>query len=165
MTTNQDAVAVQATLAHAGWDESFEVLMGRVAGCFPRREVRLTCRNMVQGLLMVKDSANCWSLAEAIGHTGPHVLQHFLSRARFDTEAIRRTAAAWTVEQLGSTEVMLVVDETGDEKSSTDAVGAARQYSGALGARISITVSDGFPRGLFGRVAVPMCGRAIRVSA
>jgi SRSO17 transposase len=25
------------------------------------------------------------------------------------------------------------VDETGDEKSSTDAVGAARQYSGALG--------------------------------
>jgi hypothetical protein len=78
-------------------------------------------------------------LAEAIGHTGPHVLQHFLSRARFDTEAIRRTAAAWTVEQLGSREVMLVVDETGDEKSSTDAVGAARQYSGALGARISIS--------------------------
>ena len=26
-----------------------------------------------------------------------------------------------------------MVDETGDEKSSTDAVGAARQYSGALG--------------------------------
>lgn len=133
MTTNQDAVAVRATLAHALWDESFEVLMGRVAGCFPRRETRLTCRNMVQGLLMVKDSANCWSLAEAIGHTGPHVLRHFLSRARFDTEAIRRTAAAWTVEQLGDQEVMLVVDETGDEKSSTDAVGAARQYSGALG--------------------------------
>ena len=104
-----------------------------MAGCFPRRETRLTCRNMVRGLLMVKESANCWSLAEAIGHTGPHVLQHFLSRARFDTEAIRRSAAAWTVEQLGDREVMLVVDETGDEKSSTDAVGAARQYSGALG--------------------------------
>ncbi|MFE0705424.1 IS701 family transposase, partial [Streptomyces sp. NPDC058872] len=88
---------------------------------------------MVQGLLMVKDSANCWSLAEAIGHTGPHVLQHFLSRARFDDEAIRQSAAAWTVEQLGEREVMLVVDETGDEKSSLDAVGAARQYSGALG--------------------------------
>jgi len=28
---------------------------------------------------------------------------------------------------------VLVVDETGDEKSSTDCVGAARQYSGALG--------------------------------
>jgi SRSO17 transposase len=133
VTTNQDSVAVRATLAHALRGEFFEGLMGRVAGCFPRRETRLTCRNMVQGLLMVKDSANCWSLAEAIGHTGPHVLQHFLSRARFDTEATRRAAAAWTVEQLGSREVMLVVDETGDEKSSTDAVGAARQYSGALG--------------------------------
>jgi SRSO17 transposase len=29
---------------------------------------------------------------------------------------------------------VLVVDEAGDEKSSTEAVGAARQYSGALGA-------------------------------
>ncbi|MFL5997727.1 MAG: IS701 family transposase [Streptomyces sp.] len=133
MTTNQDSVAVRATLAHALWGEFFDGLMGRVAGCFPRRETRLTCRNMVQGLLIVKDSANCWSVAEAIGHTGPQVLQHFLSRARFDTEAIRRAAAAWTVEQLGSRDVMLVVDETGDENSSTDAVGAARQYSGALG--------------------------------
>ena len=133
MKTENEAVAAQVTVVHALWSESFEALMGRVAGCFPRRETRLTCRNMVQGLLMVKDSANCWSLAEAIGHTGPHVLHHFLSRARFDTEAIRRSAAAWTVEQLGSQEVMLVVDETGDEKSSLDAVGAARQYSGALG--------------------------------
>ncbi|MFG2632025.1 IS701 family transposase [Streptomyces sp. NPDC048473] len=133
MTTNQEAVAAQATVAHGLWGESFEGLMGRVAGRFPRRETRLTCRNMIEGLLMVKDSANCWSLAEAIGHTGPHVLQHFLSRARFDDEAIRRSASAWTVEQLGDRDVMLVVDETGDEKSSLDAVGAARQYSGALG--------------------------------
>ncbi|MER0477727.1 transposase [Streptomyces sp. Edi2] len=59
-----------------------------------------------------------------------------LSRARFDNGAVRRSVAAWTVEQLGKRKVMLVVDETGDEKSSLDAVGAARQYSGALGARI-----------------------------
>ena len=133
MTTNQNAVAVRATVAHEAWGESFEVLMGRLAGCFPRRETRMTCRDMVEGLLMVKESANCWSLAEAIGHGGPHVLQHFLSRARFDDTEIRRSAAAWTVEQLGEQGVMLVVDETGDEKSSTDAVGAARQYSGVLG--------------------------------
>ncbi|MFI8093859.1 IS701 family transposase [Streptomyces sp. NPDC086080] len=133
MTKNQEAVAAQATVAHALWSGSFEGVMSRVAGCFPRRETRLTCRNMVEGLLMVKESANCWSLAEAIGHGGPHVLQHFLSRARFDEEAVRRAAADWTVEQLGTRNVMLVVDETGNEKSSTDAVGAARQYSGALG--------------------------------
>ncbi len=127
-------MAAQATVVHTLWDEAFEGLMGRVASRFPSRETRLTCRNMVQGLLMVKDSANCWSLAEAIGHAGSHVLQHFLSRVRFGTEAIRQSAAAWTVEQLGDRELMLVVDETGDEKSSLDTVGAARQYSGALGA-------------------------------
>lgn len=133
MTKNQEAVAAQATVAHVLWSRSFEGLMSRVAGCFPRRETRLTCRNMVEGLLTVKESANCWSLAEAIGHSGPHVLQHFLSRARFGDKAVRRAAADWTVEELGARNVMLVVDETGDEKSSTDAVGAARQYSGALG--------------------------------
>ncbi|MFZ3492073.1 IS701 family transposase [Streptomyces sp. 5.8] len=133
MTTNQNAVAAAATVVHEVWAGSFEVLMGRLAGCFPRRETRMTCRNVIEGLLVVKESANCWSLAEAIGHGGPHVLQHFLSRARFDDAAIRRSAAAWTVEQLGPEDVMLVVDETGDEKSSTDAAGAARQYSGALG--------------------------------
>lgn len=64
--------------------------MGRFASRFPRRETRLTYQNMVSGLLTVKESANCWSLAEAIGHSGPHVLQHFLSRVRFETDAIRR---------------------------------------------------------------------------
>lgn len=35
--------------------------------------------------------------------------------------------------QLADSQAVLVVDETGDAKSSTDAVGAAQQYSGALG--------------------------------
>ncbi|MFF8790893.1 transposase [Streptomyces sp. NPDC015125] len=135
MTKNREAVAAKTTVVHAGWDGRFEGLMGRFASCFPRRETRLTYRNMVSGLLMVTESANCWSLAEAIGHNGPHVCST-LSRARFDNGAVRRSVAAWTVEQLGKRKVMLVVDETGDEKSSLDAVGAARQYSGALGARI-----------------------------
>lgn len=37
------------------------------------------------------------------------------------------------LEQLGSKGVLLVVGETGDEKWSTDAVGAARQYPGCAG--------------------------------
>ena len=39
----------------------------------------------------------------------------------------------WTAGELADDQAVLVVDETGDEKSSTDCVGAARQYSGALG--------------------------------
>jgi SRSO17 transposase len=41
--------------------------------------------------------------------------------------------AAWVAGELADEEAVLIVDETGDEKSPTDAVGAARQYSGALG--------------------------------
>ena len=48
-------------------------------------------------------------------------------------DAVRDRAARWVAHQLANDQAVLVVDETGDEKSSTDAVGAARQYSGALG--------------------------------
>jgi SRSO17 transposase len=61
------------------------------------------------------------------------VLRHFLSRARWNDQAVRDRVAAWAIDQLGEQNVVLIVDETGDEKSCTDAVGAARQYSGALG--------------------------------
>ena len=41
--------------------------------------------------------------------------------------------AAWAVAQLDDGDAVLIADETGDAKSSTDAVGAAPQYSGSLG--------------------------------
>ena len=113
--------------------------MARVAPCFARRETRLTCRRMVNGLLSELDDYNCWTLAEAAGHGSPCPMQHLLSRARCDDRAMLDAAADWTVEQLngeqGGTggDAILVVDETCDANSSTDAVGAARQYSGASG--------------------------------
>src|SRR5690242_19391296 len=67
------------------------------------------------------------------GHCGPHRLQHFLSRAVWHHDAARDRLACWAVAELAGGQAVLVVDETGDEKSSTDAVGASRQYSGALG--------------------------------
>jgi len=48
-------------------------------------------------------------------------------------DAARDRLACWAVAELADDQAVLVVDETGDEKSSTDAVGASRQYSGALG--------------------------------
>lgn len=102
-----------------------------MAGCFPRRETRQTFREMTEAMLMGIGRANCWTLAEALGHSGPHRLQHFLARALWDHDAVRDRLALWTAHQLGDEQAVLVVDETGDEKSSTDAVGAARQYSAA----------------------------------
>lgn len=57
----------------------------------------------------------------------------FLARARVDHDLARDRLAAWITSELDDDQAVLVVDETGDEKSSSDAVGAAHQYSGALG--------------------------------
>ena len=104
-----------------------------MAGCFPRRETRQNAGEMVAGLLMELEDHNCQSIAEAVGHAGPHRLQHLLSRAAWDDQQVLERAAAWACGRLDDGEAVLIVDETADAKSSADAVGASRQYSGTLG--------------------------------
>ena len=116
---------MEATVAQHVWQDSFGEIAGLVAGCFPRRETRQTFREMTEAMLMGVARANCWTLAEALGHGGPYRLQHFLARAVWDHDAVRDLAARWVARQLADDQAVLVVDETGDEKSSTDAVGAA----------------------------------------
>ena len=123
----------------------------QVAGCFPRRETRQAARQMVGGLLMELEDYNCWSIAEAVGHRGPHRLQHLLSRAVWDDQEVLDAAAAWAVAQFDDGDAVLVVDETADEKSSADAVGAARQYSGTVGGvalcQVAVTLTFAASRG------------------
>jgi SRSO17 transposase len=132
-------------------------LLGRVAGCFPRRETRLSCGQMVSGLLMELDDHNCWTIAEAIGHRGPHRLQHLLSRAVWDDQHVVDMAAAWAVSHLDDGDAVLIVDETADEKSSADCAGAARQYSGTVGGvalcqvAVTLTYATGRGHALIGR--------------
>ncbi|MFD7163668.1 transposase [Streptomyces violascens] len=126
-------MAVEATIAEQAWSESFGAAMRAVAGCFARREARVTAAELVAGLLLEVDTRNCWTLGQALGHPGPHRLQHLLSRAKFGHERARVQVARLVVGELAGQDVVLVVDETGDAKSSTDCVGAGRQYSGALG--------------------------------
>ncbi|MFF6946918.1 IS701 family transposase, partial [Streptomyces lavendulae] len=133
MTTYQDAVAAEATVAEQVWGETFGRVMTAVAGCFARCEARATAAELITGLLLELDTRNCWTLGQALGHRGPHRLQHLLSRARFDHDLARREIVGLVVDELAGQDVVLVVDETGDAKSSTDCVGVGRQYSGAIG--------------------------------
>jgi SRSO17 transposase len=112
---------------------------------------------MVRGLLMELDDHNCWTIAEAAGHRGPHRLQHLLSRAVWDDQQVLDLASAWAVSHLDDGDAVLVVDETADEKSSCDAAGAARQYSGTVGGialcQVAVTLTYATSRGhaLIGR--------------
>ena len=138
--------------AHAGL---LRDLLARVAPCFARRETRLTCSDMVRGLLMELEDHNCWSIAEAVGHQGPSRLQHLLARARCDEQQLLQAAADWAIEHLAAGhdvgDAVLIVDETSDVKSSTDCVGAARQYCGTAGGialcQVAVTLSYATPAG------------------
>jgi SRSO17 transposase len=112
---------------------------------------------MVNGLLMELEDHNCWTIAEAIGHRGPHRLQHLLSRAVWDDQHLMDMASAWAAGHLDDGDAVLIVDETADEKSSADCAGAARQYSGTVGGialcQVAVTLTYPTSRGhaLIGR--------------
>ena len=112
---------------------------------------------MVSGLLMELEDHNCWTIAEAAGHRGPHRLQHLLSRAVWDEQQVLDIASAWAAGHLDDGDAVLIVDETADEKSSADAAGAARQYSGTVGGialcqvAVTLTYATGRGHALIGR--------------
>jgi SRSO17 transposase len=115
---------------------------------------------MISGLLMELEDHNCWTIAEAAGHRGPHRLQHLLSGAVWDEQRVAHIASAWAAGHLDDGDGVLIVDETADEKSSTDAAGAARQYSGTVGGialcQVAVTLTYATSRGhaLIGRSAL-----------
>jgi SRSO17 transposase len=154
---NNHPAAADATVDHDAHQGLLDDLMGRVASCFARRETRLTCRDMVHGLLAELDDHNCWTMSEAAGHPGPHRMQHLLSRGRCDEQRMLDTAAAWAAGHLSAgqdengSDAVLIVDETADEKSSADCAGAARQYSGTVGGialcQVAVTLTYAAPAG------------------
>jgi SRSO17 transposase len=87
--------------------------------------------------------------------TAARRMQHLLSRARLDEQVMLDTAADWVVGHLaggqGENDVVLIVDETADAKSSADCAGAARQYSGTLGGiamcQVAVTLTCEGPAG------------------
>jgi SRSO17 transposase len=132
VTKHHDTTTVSPTVAHPDHLALLDDLKAAVAGLFRRREPRNTFWDLVSGLLMGLPSANCWTIAEAVGHDSPYQLQHLLSRAAWNADAVLAGVARWITGRLTGPAI-LAVDETGDAKSSTDAAGAAKQYSGALG--------------------------------
>ena len=66
-------------------------------------------------------------------------------------------ASAWAVSHLDDGDAVLIVDETADEKSSADAAGAARQYSGTADGialcqvAVTLTYATGRGHALIGR--------------
>src|SRR5256884_9219462 len=130
-----------------GLDELADRLALRLGGVEPRRRALAYLR----GLLAPLGRKNGWQLAEAAGDRAPDGMQDFLSRMRWDADAVRDDLRAYVVEHLGDPGAVLVLDETGFLKKGTKSVGVQRQYSGTAGrienCQIRVFLAHASPRG------------------
>lgn len=117
----------------ARWARGLDGLVGRIGPRFVRAEPRRRVAAYLRGLLAPLGRKNGWQLAEAAGDATPDGVQDFLSRMRWDADAVRDDLVAYVVEHLGDEGAVLVLDETGFLKKGTKSAGVARQYTGTAG--------------------------------
>ena len=118
-----------------GWTRELDALAARIAPRFVRAEPRRRALAYLRGLLAPLGRKNGWQLAEAVGDPTPDGVQDFLSRMRWDADAVRDDLRAYAVEHLGDADAVLVLDETGFLKKDDRSAGVQRQYSGSTAAR------------------------------
>src|SRR3954471_13843660 len=116
-----------------GWACALEEVVRSLAACFYREAGLRRGLSYLRGLLAPLERKNGWQLAEAAGDVSPAAMQDFLTRTRWDAEAVRDDLQDYVVEHLGDAQAVLVLDETGFVKKGTHSVGVKRQYSGTAG--------------------------------
>ena len=122
------------TSAEVGeWAAGVDDVVGRIAGRFGRSEPRRRAAAYLRGLLSRVERKNGWQLAEAVGDRTPDGVQEFLSRTRWDADAVRDDLQQYVIEQFGDGDAVLVLDETGFLKKGNKSAGVGRQYSGTAG--------------------------------
>ena len=124
MTTSADVEA---------WAAGVDDVVERITGRFGRSEPRRRAGAYLRGLLSRVERKNGWQLAEAAGDRTPDGVQEFLSRTRWDADAVRNDLQQYVIEQFGEGDAVLVLDETGFLKKGNKSAGVGRQYSGTAG--------------------------------
>jgi SRSO17 transposase len=115
------------------WAEGLKIVGTRIGGRFERAEPRARALAYLQGLMSDIPRKNGWQLAEYVGEATPDGMQRLMSTAVWDEDGVRDDLRTYVVEELGTPEGVLVVDETGFLKKGTHSVGVKRQYSGTAG--------------------------------
>src|SRR5579859_8136037 len=84
---------------------------------------------------------NCWTLAEYAGERTPDRMQRLLERASWNTFDAMDTVRDFMVVHLAADVLtVLVLDESGDEKTGTHTAGVKRQHVGCAG-KVTNTVN------------------------
>ena len=132
---NNESAAVAA--AHSvdpdRWWRAFGAVIDRVASRFSRYEPLRHAAGLMLGMLSGLDRKNCWTIAEHRGDLRPDGLQHLLSRAQWNADAVRDDLRDYVVDAFADPDAVLVVDETGDVKKVSTPSEWQRQYTGTAG--------------------------------
>lgn len=115
------------------WAGELKVLGSRIGQRFERSEPRERAIAYLKGLMSDVQRKNGWQLAEQAGEATPDGMQRLLSTAVWDVDGVRDDLRDYVVETLGSSDGVLVLDESGFLKKGMHSVGVKRQYSGTAG--------------------------------
>ena len=102
------------------------------APLFRRSTSRESVERYLTGLLTDLERKNCDTIAAAVVGTSTERLQHLLTDATWDPQALDQQRVRALVAQ-SPPQGLLVLDDTGLPKQGRASVGVARQYSGTLG--------------------------------
>lgn len=99
---------------------------------FRRSTSRESVARYLTGLLTDLPHKNCDTIAAAVAGTSTERLQHLLTDAAWDAQALDQQRVQALVTQ-SPRDGLLVLDDTGLPKQGRSSVGVARQYAGTLG--------------------------------
>src|SRR5215510_5898671 len=102
------------------------------APLFRRSTSRESLERYLTGLLTDLPHKNCDTIAAAVAGTSTERLQHLLTDATWEPQALDQQRVRTLVAQ-SPPQGLLVLDDTGLPKQGRSSVGVARQYSGTLG--------------------------------
>src|SRR4051812_32146075 len=109
-----------------GWAGALEQLVAGLAPRFFREAGWRRALNYLRGLLAPLERKNGWQLAEAAGDISPAAMQDFLTRTRWDADAVRDDLQDYVVEHLGDAQAGVGPHRTGFVKKGAPPGGGER---------------------------------------
>src|SRR4051794_18469790 len=123
-TKEQTTKAVETTVEEAqAWAEGLLEIADRIGSHFPRSEPRQRALAYLKGLISPIERKNGWQLAEQAGNDTPYGVQHLLGRAEWKADEVRADLTDYVNQQLGESNAVLIVDETGFLKKGDKSAG------------------------------------------
>ena len=112
------------------WQQSLQLLHAGLASHFARPEPFARALRFVQGILSTLERKNGWQLAEQAREATPYGMQRLLSNAVWDADGVRDDLRAYVLEQLGTQDAIVVIDESSFPKRGSKSAGVQVQYCG-----------------------------------